>query len=189
MGRILSILTALSLVLAAPAFAAASSSSSYTMKASVLDEITISVLWYATNGAPAPADLVSGTTIDWSNLGFDPVNFVFQNDKARLALITANNHSRSYVVTQTGTALTAGANSIPNAKYTVAPTYVSADNGGVTEGTMGATGTAVAVNKNIYTSGGTHGARVLRAYYSITNVAMDQPVGNYAGTLQFTITG
>ncbi len=188
MKRSLILMVAMALT-AMPAFAATASSSLYTMQASVADEITLSVLWYATNGAPAPADLVSGTTISWGNLVFDPVNFVFNNDKARLALITANNHSRSYVVTQTGTALTAGANTIPNAKYVVTPTYVAADNGGVTEGTVGSTATAVAVNKTIYTSGGTHGARVIRAYYSITNVLMDQPVGTYNGTLQFTITG
>jgi hypothetical protein len=185
------IAVALALTFAAgPAFASSASSPTYTMKASIQDEITIAVKWFATNTDPNPADEIFGTTIDWGNLVFDATNNVYNGDKARLALITLNNHRRAYTCTQTGTALVNGANSIPNANYQVNPVYVASDNGGAAnEGTMGSAGTAVAVNKTLYTSGGTHSLRVIRAYYSLTNVPADQPVGTYQGTLQFTITG
>ena len=196
MKRVLAIVLALSMISASSSFAASASSPTYTMKATMADEITIVVKWFKTNTDPAPANQITGTTIDWGNLVFDSANTVFNNDMARLALITANNHSRSYVVTQTGTNLISGSNAIPancgtpaHACYKVSPSYVASDNGGVTEGTIGAVGTANATNKTLFTSGGVHGLRVIRAYYSLTDIPADLPVGTYQGTLTFTITG
>jgi len=184
MKRTLAIALVMLMVSSSAVFAASASSPLYTMKASVKDEITIGVKWFDTNGDPE--NEISGTIIDYGDLVFDDVNVVLNNAKAKLALITMNNHKRSYVVTMTGTSLTKGSDKIPDANYQVTPVYVASDNGGVTEGTAGSAGDVAVTNKTIYTRG-THALRVARAYFGILNAPADLPVGTYQGTVQFTI--
>lgn len=190
MKRILVMFLSLSLLMmpSVPVYAASAFPPPFGVRAEVGDSISISVKWFATNGDPHPADEIFGTIINWGDLILDPGNHVYYGNKARLALITMNNHQRSYTCTMTATSLTKGSDKIPDSSYRVVPVYVSADNGGVTEGTAGPA-TNVAGAHTIYTSGGTHGMRVVRAYFSVTNVPQDEPAGTYQGTLVFTISG
>ena len=122
---------------------------------------------------------------------------VLRSQKAYCAMVTANSSSVPYTIKQTAQSLTYLTNKIPDGAFVVVPVYSSVDNGGLTNtGTLGAKGTAVAVDKTIYTSGGSHGARTIQAIYAITDdpnsgataaVPIDQPAGTYQGTVTFTV--
>ena len=189
MKRTLAVVLGLLVISGVPAFASSVSSPTFTMKANIPAGPSISVKWFKTNADPSPANEILGTLIDFGDLVLDAANHVYNNDMARLALITASNHKTPYTVSVTASSLTNGTDKIPDADYKHAPTYVASDNGGVTEGSVGATSSVVGTNLSVYTSGGTHALRVSRDYVSITNVPEDTKALLYTGTLTFTVTG
>jgi hypothetical protein len=125
-------------------------------------------------------------------------NNVPANTGAYLAYITVNSQSKPWTLTQTGTNMTSGANTLESGSLVVGPVYVPSDNGGVTDGTLGTKGTWVATNKSLYTSTAAGPIRTIRAYYSITddpaagatapNIPLNKPAGTYTGTVTFTAT-
>ena len=115
--------------------------------------------------------------------------------------ITANSHSLPYTITQTGTSLVAGPNTIPTGACTVVPVYAAADNGGAAKpaaAVLGTAGSWVATNKSLYASeSGSAAMRTIQAIYSITDdpaagatsaVPVNQAAGTYNGTVTFTVT-
>jgi hypothetical protein len=117
-----------------------------------------------------------------------------------IAMITANSHQAQYTITQTGTALTYGTNTMPTGACTVTPAYATADNGGLAKpagATVAAGGSWVGA-RTIYTSEAAPSAmRTIQAHYSITDdpaagatasVPLNQAAGAYSGTVQITVT-
>lgn len=114
--------------------------------------------------------------------------------------ITTNSHGAPYSVTQTGTALSNGAVTLPAGACAVTPVYSTFDNGGAalpSGASLGTPGTWVATNKILYQSDSAGALRTFQAYYSITDdpsagassfVPMDQAGGTYTGTVTITAT-
>ncbi len=119
---------------------------------------------------------------------------------AIVMLITTNSHGVPYTVTQTGTPLSNGTTTLPAGACTVVPSYSAADNSGLAMpvgAALGTSGSWVAVNKTLYTSGPTGSLRTFQATYRITDdagsgatagVPLFQMLGDYAGTITITAT-
>lgn len=115
-----------------------------------------------------------------------------------VALLSVVSSSRVYSVTQTGTILASGANTLPAGACTFVPVYAPEDNGGAPlVGTLGTMGSWVGPNKTIYNSDSNGSSRLIQAYYSITDdpaagatagVPLNQAAGTYTGTVTFTAT-
>jgi hypothetical protein len=112
------------------------------------------------------------------------------------AVATDSSLTTPYTITATSTALTSGANTIPAGACVLTPVYIAADNGGVTDGTLGAQNNWVGT-RTIYTSTAARPIRNVRAYFAITDdtnngstaiVPLSQPSGNYTATTTFTMT-
>ena len=88
--------------------------------------------------------------------------------------ITANSNGLPYTISQTGTAMSNGATTLPSGACNFVPVYAAADNGGAAMpagAALGAKGTWVSGSaKNIYVSEtGTAAMRTIQAFYSITD--------------------
>lgn len=115
-----------------------------------------------------------------------------------IALVSAVSSGVPYVITQTGTQLTSGSNTLPAGACTVVPVYAAADNGGqALVGTLGTKGTWVATDKTLYTSNAAADVRQIQYHYSITDdsnagattgVPTNQAAGTYTATVTFTVT-
>jgi hypothetical protein len=115
-------------------------------------------------------------------------------------VLVANTQRVPYTITQTGTALTSGVNTIPNGSSVVTPVYTIQDNAGATlpaGASIGSPGSWVSTNKTLYSSGPSGASRAIQAIYSITGdptagatatVPVDQPAGAYASGITFTMT-
>lgn len=112
----------------------------------------------------------------------------------------ASTQGAPYTITQTGTPMTGpGGATLPAANLIVVPFYTPDDNGGATlpaGASVGAPGSWVGT-RTIYTSGPTAAARVVQAFYSITDdpavgavggITSAQAAGAYTGTVTFTLT-
>lgn len=118
-----------------------------------------------------------------------------------------------YEVRHTGTAATSGVNALPNGSFGITPVYSSTDefSPGVPQGampvgaTLGTAGSAVIVNKLVYSSEPAPGpatARIIQVYYSLPpdgpggvdpfpgyqQIPLSQPTGSYSATVTLTIT-
>ena len=120
---------------------------------------------------------------------------------AGLALITVNSHGLAWSLTETGTNMTSGANTLPVGSLAMNPTYVASDNGGVTDGTMGTKASWFnATAKTLYTSTAAGPLRTIRVYHAITDdptagaesakglIPLDQKAGTYTGSVTYTAT-
>ena len=115
-----------------------------------------------------------------------------------IAFISALSSGTPYTITQTGTQLTSGSNTLPAGACTVVPVYAAADNGGqALVGTLGTKGTWVATDKTLYTSNAAADVRQIQYHYSITDdsnagattgVPTNQAAGTYTATVTFTVT-
>jgi hypothetical protein len=115
-----------------------------------------------------------------------------------IALLSAVSSGTPYVITQNGTALTSGVNTLPSGATTVVPIYAPEDNGGqALVGTLGTPGTWVNASKTLYTSNAAAATRIIQAHYSVTDdpaagattgVPLNQAAGTYASTVTFTVT-
>ena len=112
------------------------------------------------------------------------------------AVATDSALTTPYTITATSTALTSGGNTLPAGACIVTPVYIAADNGGVTDGTLGARNNWIGA-RTIYTSTAARPIRNVRAYFAITDdpaagstavVPLSQPSGSYTATTTFTMT-
>ena len=116
------------------------------------------------------------------------------------AFISPNNQGLPYTITQTGTAMSNGATTLPAGALTVVPVYAAADNGGQAKpagATVGTAGSWVGT-RTLYTSEtGAASARTIQAIYSVTDdpaagstgaVLQSQAGGTYTGTVTISIT-
>ncbi len=112
----------------------------------------------------------------------------------------ASTQGAPYTITQTGTPMTGpGGATLPVGNLIVVPVYAPEDNGGAAlpaGASIGARGTWVGT-RTIYTSGPSAAARVVQAFYSITDdpaagavggITSAQAAGAYTGTVTFTLT-
>jgi len=122
-----------------------------------------------------------------------------------VALLSANSHGAHYVISQTGTALTSGTNTIPAGACRMVPVYSSSDLlGGVAQGpipagaSIGAKASWVTATGNtIYNSEASNTAvRIAQAHFSVTDdpttganaaVSVNQAGGSYSATVTFTV--
>lgn len=118
-----------------------------------------------------------------------------------------------YDVRSTGTGVVSGVNALPPDSFGISPVYSSTDefSAGVPQGampvgaTLGTAGSAVAVNKLVYSSESAPSvatARIIQTYYSLppfgllgalpfpgyTAIPLSQPAGSYTATVTLTIT-
>ncbi|MEQ1765955.1 MAG: hypothetical protein ABL859_00880 [Methylotenera sp.] len=113
--------------------------------------------------------------------------------------ISGNSQGAPYTISQTGTPVTSGANTLPAGALNVVPVYATQDNGGAAlpaGASIGTPGTWVGT-RTLYTSGSTGALRTIQAYYSVTDdpaagatasVPTSQAAGTYTGTVTFTMT-
>lgn len=112
----------------------------------------------------------------------------------------ASTQGAPYTISQTGTPMTGpGGATLPVGNLIVVPVYAPEDNGGAalpTGASVGTRGSWVGT-RTIYTSGPTAAARVVQAFYSITDdpaagavggITSAQAAGAYSGTVTFTLT-
>ena len=130
------------------------------------------------------------------------------------AFLIANTAGRPYIIRQTADGLRDGANSIPSNCYLMTPDYIADDEftwpgGSQAQGpipagaSLGPVRPATGTNRVIYTSGSAGLARIIRAYYAVTNgykadgtpvpgfsgdaISLDQPAGSYTGSVTFSV--
>lgn len=131
------------------------------------------------------------------------------------AFLTASTSGRQYIIRQTSDGLRDGTNSIPDNCYLMVPDYIGDDEwvwtGGSAPqdddnnppGSLGSAGPAKGTNKVIYTSNSQGLSSIIRCYYIITNgwkdattqwpgfsgdaIPLDQPAGDYSGSVTFSI--
>jgi hypothetical protein len=184
------------------AFAAASSAGPYTVSAEVDGALSMTVVLKKNNSAGATITAMDfGKLVDigTGTLRSSPTSTT--GTGSAVAFITANSHGLPYTITQTGTVLTSGVNTLPSGACTVVPVYATADNGGAAKpagAVVGSAGTWVATNKAIYTSEtGTAALRTVQAIYSVTDdpaagatagVPLNQAGGTYTATATITVT-
>ena len=191
------------------AFATAISTPSIPIKASVSGTLTLTVNLYK-GSATGP----TGSILTEINFGtLQEKTFVvggvtykeLRSDDAGgmgevIAMITANSHSTAYTISQVGTALTSGSNTIPAGASVCVPAYATQDNGGVAKPAAAVVGTAGSWvgSRTIYTSEAAPAAmRTVQAHYAITGDSasgattacpLNQPAGNYVGSTVITVT-
>ena len=184
------------------AFAATQSTAPITITAQVNSALSISVNLFK-NSVSVPND-IPDNAINFGNLNNDLGTGNLRSTTTGstgtgnvTALISAVSSGVQYTITQTGTQLTSGVNTIPSGATTVVPIYTTADNGGAAlVGTMGTNGSWVGT-KTLYTSNAAGALRVIQAIYSVTDdpaagstavVPLSQAAGTYTGTVTFTVT-
>lgn len=185
------------LVLASPtAFAASTSQGPFTVSAVVPSNLTLSVALHKNSSTGAGISSMDFGTLQPTATG----NLVSSTSGSTgtgdaVAVISANTQAAPYTITQTGTALASGTNTIPSGACQVTPVYATADNGGAANpGTLGSAGSWVATNKTLYTSEASNSTiKVIQAHYAITESASgvvppNQPAGTYTGQVTFTVT-
>ena len=192
------------------AFAATATSGPYTVSASVDGSLSLSVaLRKNTSTGPIVSSMDFGKLVEFSST--DPIDPTKVYKALRssatsttttgnvTAMVNANSHGLPYTITQTGTALASGADSIPAGACSVITAYSTLDNGGAAEvGTRSlASGGSWVGTKTLYTSDGLGSIRTFQAIYSITDdpaagattaVPINQKGGTYSGTVTFTVT-
>ncbi|HXV18537.1 MAG TPA: hypothetical protein VD883_00490 [Candidatus Omnitrophota bacterium] len=192
-------LAALMVLSASSAFAASSSQGPFNITAAVNPTFSLTANLFVVNadgttGASA-ASLAFGTLTNQGGT-LKPAAATGAYVAYLNALATDSALTTPYTITATSTALTAGANTIPSGACILTPVYIAADNGGVTDGTLGARDTWVGT-KTVYTSTASRPTRNVRAYFAITDdpalgstavVPLSQPSGNYSATTTFTMT-
>lgn len=199
--------------LALPAFATTVSLPAVPISASVDSSLTLTATIFKDSGAgPVGSALASinfgqlqvftntltnGQTLRSSDTGTGAVM------GGAVALISANSHGAHYVISETGTVLTSGSNTIPANACGMVPVYAAADNGGNALPAGAAVGAkaswVTAVGNTIYNSEASNTAmRTVQAHFSITDdpaggaqsggaVLLNQAGGSYSGTITFTV--
>ncbi len=184
------------------AFAATQSTAPITITAQVNGALSISVNLF--KNSVSVANDIPDNAINFGNLNNDLGTGNLRSTTTGstgtgnvTALISAVSSGVQYTITQTGTQLTSGVNTIPSGATTVVPIYTPADNGGAAlVGTMGTNGSWVGT-KTLYTSNAAGALRVIQAIYSVTDdpaagstavVPLSQAAGTYTGTVTFTVT-
>ena len=188
-------------------FAATESTPAINVSAQVGSALSITADLFK-NSVSAPND-IADTTMNFGTLTTDLGGGVFSDNLRSstqgstgtgsvVALVSAvSNAGTQYTITQTGTSMQSGGNSLPSGACTVVPVYTDADNNGQTiVGALGTPGSWIGT-RTIYTSNATGSGRVIQAHYSITDdpdagattgVPLNQPAGTYTGTVTFTVT-
>ncbi len=139
------------------------------------------------------------TVMNFGTLVQDPTFFDYRSSTSGstgtgsvVALTSCQSTVGKYQITQTGTTLTKGSDTMPAGAQVVVPVYSPADNGGAAfVGTMGTKGSWVGT-RTLYTSDAIGSERVCQNIYSITSdpaagataaVPSSQPAGVYAATV------
>jgi hypothetical protein len=187
------------LVASPSAFATTATSGPYTISASVDGTLTMSVALKknsSTGAALTSMDFGKLVDIGTGTLRSSATSTTGTGNVT--AMISANSHALPYVISQTGTVLSNGVQTLPSGACTVVPGLYPADNGGAANvGTVGTAGTWVATGKTLYTSNATGDIRTIQAAYSVTDdsaagattgVPLNQASGTYNGSVTFTVT-
>lgn len=207
---------------ASPAFAATVNSAAIPISASVDGSLTLSVSLFkdsnpvnGVGGGPVPGQtrssinfgqlqVVTNTSTGGQTLRSTDAG---GGDGGVVALISANSRGAHYTISQTGTQLTSGTNTIPSAACRMVPFYSSTDKlNGVDQGAMPAgasLGPAASWvgTRTIYDSETSNTAiRIVQAHYAVTDdpgafpgnisggaVQVNQAGGTYSATVTFTV--
>lgn len=170
------------------------------------------------DGDPDKNPWTGSTTV--SSMAFGPLTHILDNGSDAgiwfakryfCAIVFTQPFGKPYNINSSSSGLTSGANTLPAAAFVLAPGYASLDewSPGNPQGPMpsgaslGAKGSAVGVNKLVYSSEtGIATGRIIQSYYSIppdgiggvdpypgwSGVPLGQPAGSYSGTVTLTIT-
>ena len=187
------------LVASPSAFAATATSGPHTIRAEVDGTLTMSVVLRknsSTGTVLTSMDFGKLVDIGTGTLRSSATSTTGTGNVT--AMISANSHGLPYTITQTGTALSNGATTLPSGACTVVPVYSALDNGGAAlVGTLGVAGTWVTSGKTLYTSNAIGSVRTFQAGYSVTDdpaagattgVPLSQAGGIYNGAVTFTVT-
>ncbi len=198
-----------------PAFAGSVSSSPIPVSASVDGSLTLTVALFkdSLSGPTGPQisainfgqlqvftnTSTGGQTLRSSDTGTGAVM------GGAVALLSANSHGAHYTISQTGTALTNGTDTVPSGACRMVPVYSTGDLlGGNPQGSIpagasvGSPATWVSSTGNtIYNSESSNAAvRIVQAHFSVTDdpttgataaVPTSQPGGSYGATVTFTV--
>ena len=199
--------------LALPAFATTVNSPAIPIAASVDSSLTLSVSLFKdlpNNGGPTGSALGSiafgmlqvftntstnGQTLRSSDTGTGAVM------GAVCALVSANSHGAHYVISQTGTALTSGVNTIPSGACVMGIAYATQDNNTATIPAGASLGTPLTGSwvgsRTIYNSEASATAiRIVQCHYGVTDdinagansaVLVNQAGGSYTAQVTFTV--
>ena len=197
--------------LASPAFATTVSTAAIPISASVDTTLTLSVTLFKdlpANGGPTGSALGSinfGQLQVFTNTSTNGQTLRSSDAApggmgAVCALVSANSHGDHYVISQTGTALTSGVNTIPTGACVMGIAYASQDNSGATTypGTLGTPlkGSWVGTRTIYNSETAPTQIRIIQAHYGITDdpangasaaVLINQPGGTYSATVTFTV--
>ncbi|GEM_PF-2114491 len=205
--------------LALPAFAATASTPAFNVNASVDGALSITATLFKDSATgPTGSSIAAinfgqlqvftntstgGQTLRSSDTGTGAVM------GGAVALVSANSHGAHYVITQTGTALTSGTNTIPIGACRMVPFYSTGDLlGGVAQGAAPAGAVPSTTKASWVTTGGPANTlynsevsptqvRVMQAHFSVsddpatgssTAVPTNQPGGTYGpASITFTV--
>ena len=203
-ARIIAVLVAF-LMLAPSEFAAETAVKSIDTQAVVDGTLTVTVQLFK-NDISGP-DVTSSGRFDFGelkDLGTGSLRSSANSSTGTgsgLVLVTVNSHGVPWVLTETGTAMTSGANTLPGGALGMRPVYVAGDNGGVVDGTLASPCCWVGPTaRTVYTSTPAGPKRTIRIYHSITDdpnegaepakgvVPINQVPGSYSGAITYTAT-
>ncbi|HTL70290.1 MAG TPA: hypothetical protein VL404_03265 [Candidatus Eisenbacteria bacterium] len=196
-------LVALLFAFAQSAFAASVSKPAVNVSAVVSSNLQLNMALYK-NSVAVANDITAGNAMAFGTLKDVGTGTLRSSTTGStgtgsvVALLSAISTGVPYTITQNGTALTSGVNTLPAGATTVVPVYAPEDNGGqALVGTLGTAGSWVNANKTLYTSNAAAAGRVIQAHYSVTDdpaagattgVPTSQAAGTYTATVTFTVT-
>ena len=205
--KFVSVFVIVFLVASPSAFAATATSGPYTVSALVEGGLTLSVVLKknsSTGATITSMDFGRLTQFNWTDPVTGAVSSTLRSSATSTtgtgnvtAMVSANSHGLPYTITQTGTAMSNGATTIPSGASTVVNAYSPLDNAGAAlVGTLGTKGTWVGT-RTLYTSDAIGSIRTFQSIYSVTDdpvagatsaVPLNQAGGTYNGTVTFTVT-
>lgn len=176
-------IAALAMLISVPAFAG-SSVGPITLGASVQSQLELSATIYE-------GDVSGGNVVTAMQFGqlAEAADHTLKGTKHFTVLLGANTSSRAYTIKQTGTALTAGANSLATGSLIVS----THGNGQTLPGTLANPQTWVGTDKVLYTSEAAGSAQAMAAVYAIGSddrtevIPADQTGAAYAGSVSFNV--
>lgn len=196
-------LVALLFAFSQSAFAASVSKPPVNVSAIVSSSLSLNLALFK-NSVAAPNDITAGNAMPFGTLQNIGTGTLRSSPTGStgigsvVALLSAISTGAPYTITQNGTIMTSGANTLPAGATTVVPVYSPEDNGGAPlVGTMGTPATWVNASKVLYTSNAAADTRVIQAHYSVTDdpaagattgVPLSQAAGTYTATVTFTVT-
>ena len=203
MKKVMAIAVAVFVLATQSAYAASISKPAVNVSAIVSSNLQLNMSLFK-NSVTAANDITAGNIMDFGtlqNIGTGTLRSSATGSTgvgSVIALLSAVSTGVPYTISQNGTQLTSGSNTLPSGATTVVPVYATQDNGGqALVGTLGTAASWVNANKTLYTSNAAADTRLIQAHYSVTDdpaagattgVPTSQAAGTYTATVTFTVT-